>query len=83
METKLLFQDASAFETPMLAVFAVDLSAGKSDTAQPRLLSASPALVTAAQHLLGPRDQEGRFVGRGEAVEQLRDRVHRHALERW
>jgi len=53
METKLLFQDASAFETPMLAVFAVDLSAVRTDTAQPRLLSASPALVTAAQHLLG------------------------------
>ena len=52
METRLLFQDASAFETPMLAVFAVDLAAGKSDTAQPKLLSQSQPLATAAQKLL-------------------------------
>jgi len=52
METRLLFQDASAFETPMLAVFAVDLAAGKSDTAQPKLLSQSQPLAAAAQKLL-------------------------------
>jgi leucyl aminopeptidase len=52
METRLLFQDASAFETPMLAVFAVDLSTGKSDAAQPRLLIRSQPISAAAQQLL-------------------------------
>jgi leucyl aminopeptidase len=52
METRLLFQDASAFETPMLAVFAIDLSTGKSDTAQPKLLIASQPVLNAAQQLL-------------------------------
>ena len=52
METRLVFQDASAFETPMLAVFAVDLSTGNADKAQPKLLTGSPAIAAAAQQLL-------------------------------
>jgi leucyl aminopeptidase len=52
MESRLLFQDASAFETPMLAVFAADLTTGKSDAAKPRLLTSVPAIFSAAQQLL-------------------------------
>ena len=60
MDTKLLFQDASALETPMLAVFAADLSIEKLDVAMPRLLTSPPALITAAQELLG----SGEFTGK-------------------
>ena len=34
-----------------------------------------------AQHLLGPRDEELRLVRGGEPIEQLRDGVHRHAVD--
>ena len=65
METRLLFQDASAFETPMLAVFAVDLAAGKSDAAQPKLLSQSQPIAAAVQQLL----ESGEFkAGLGETA---------------
>jgi leucyl aminopeptidase len=52
METRLLFQDASAFETPMLAVFAIDLATGKSDSPQPKLLTGLQPISGAAQQLL-------------------------------
>jgi leucyl aminopeptidase len=57
METKLLFEDATAFETPMLAAFAVDISAGKDDDPRPALLSSQANLQTAARALL----QSGEF----------------------
>ena len=40
MDTKLFFGDATAFETPMLAVFAVDLAEGKDAEPRPALLVA-------------------------------------------
>ncbi|HKO18649.1 MAG TPA: M17 family peptidase N-terminal domain-containing protein, partial [Acidobacteriaceae bacterium] len=52
METRLLFQDASACETPMLVVFAVDLNTGKSERGQPTLLVSSQPITAAAQQLL-------------------------------
>jgi leucyl aminopeptidase len=52
METRLLFQDASAFETPMLAVFVIDVSAGKSDQPQPKVLTGAQPISAAAQQLL-------------------------------
>jgi leucyl aminopeptidase len=52
MDTKLFFGDATAFETPMLAVFAVDIAAGKDPEPQPVLLTSQDALKQAAQNLL-------------------------------
>ena len=52
METKLLFGNAVEFATPMLAVFAVDLSAGKDAAPQPAMLSGSNAVQQAAAALL-------------------------------
>jgi leucyl aminopeptidase len=57
MDMKLLFDDVTAFETPMLAVFAVDLANGKDDGPRPALLSASLSINSAAQALL----QSGEF----------------------
>ena len=51
METKLLFQDAAGFATPMLAVFAVDIAIGKDD-ALPALLATSDAITDAAAKVL-------------------------------
>ena len=47
METKLLFGNAVEFATPMLAVLAVDLSAGKDAAPQPAMLSGSNAVQQA------------------------------------
>jgi leucyl aminopeptidase len=52
MQTKLLFADAGKVDTPMLAVFAVDLASGKPSSPQPALLTASPAIAAAAAPLL-------------------------------
>jgi leucyl aminopeptidase len=52
MDTKLLFADAGGFDTPMLAVFAVDLATGKDGNPLPTLLTASPAIAAAAASLL-------------------------------
>src|ERR1019366_2316413 len=52
MDTKLFFGNAAAFATPMLAVFAVDLAAGKDAEPQPALLIASDDLLRAAVPLL-------------------------------
>jgi leucyl aminopeptidase len=52
MNTKLLFEDAAAFETPMLAVFAVDTAAAKDDVARPALLTSMGAARDAAAQLL-------------------------------
>jgi leucyl aminopeptidase len=48
MTTKLTYQDASSFATPLLAVFAVDIATGKDATASPALLTTSDALAKAA-----------------------------------
>src|SRR5215469_12087520 len=53
MDTKLLFQEAAGFATPMLAVFAVDISVGKDADALPALLSTSDAISDAASKVLG------------------------------
>ena len=52
MDTQLLFADPGAVSTPMLAVFAVDLAAGKDAKPQPTLLTASPAIAAAAALIL-------------------------------
>jgi len=52
MDTKLLFQDAASFATPLLAVFAVDLSIGADADALPALLTTSDAITHAAEKLL-------------------------------
>ena len=52
MDTQLLFADPGAASTPMLAVFAVDLGAGKNAVPHPALLTASPAIATAAAPVL-------------------------------
>jgi len=55
MHTQLLFQDATASTTPLLAVFAVDISTSK-DAAVPALLTTSDAISKAAERFL--RDGE-------------------------
>jgi leucyl aminopeptidase len=52
MNTRLLFQDAAAFATPMLAVFAVDVSIIKDADPLPALLTTSDAISNAAERLL-------------------------------
>jgi leucyl aminopeptidase len=52
MDTRLLFQDAAAFATPMLAVFAVDISIGQDAEALPALLTTSDAVTNAAAKVL-------------------------------
>ena len=48
MDTRLLFQDAAGFATPLLAVFAVDLATGKGGDAIPALLTTSDDITQAA-----------------------------------
>ena len=52
MDAKLFFGDASTFETPMLAVFAVDLAKDKNAEPRPALLTPSSTLNHAAHGLL-------------------------------
>lgn len=52
MDTKLLFQDAAGFATPMLAVFAVDIASGNDAEPMPALLSTSDAVTDAAAKVL-------------------------------
>ncbi len=52
MDSKVLFTDAAAFPTPMLAVFAVDLAAGKDAEPMPVLLTTSDAIANAADKFL-------------------------------
>src|SRR3984957_7630154 len=52
MDTKLLFQDAAGFQTPMLAVFAVDIAAGKDAEPLLALLTTSDAVTDAAAKVL-------------------------------
>ena len=48
MKTKVLFQDAATFQTPLLAVFAVDVAVGKDADPMPALLTTSDAVSEAA-----------------------------------
>ncbi|HZL29145.1 MAG TPA: leucyl aminopeptidase [Acidobacteriaceae bacterium] len=48
MNAKLHFLDPAAFQTPLLAVFAVDISIGKDAEAHPAVLSTSDAIAHAA-----------------------------------
>ena len=52
MDTKLLFQDAAGFQTPMLAVFAVDIALGKDAEPLLALLTTSDAITNAAARVL-------------------------------
>jgi len=52
MDTKLLFQDAAGFVTPMLAVFAVDIATGKDAEPLLALLTTSDAITNAAAKVL-------------------------------
>jgi leucyl aminopeptidase len=56
MDTKLLFQDAAGFPTPMLAVFAVDIATGKDAEPLPALLVTSDAVADAAAKVLASGD---------------------------
>ena len=59
MDTKLLFQDAAGFQTPLLAVFAVDIAVGKDAEPLPALLTTSDAVTNAAAKALA----SGEFAG--------------------
>ncbi len=48
MNISLQLQDAAAFATPLLAVFAVDIATGSADQPSPALLSTSDAIAAAA-----------------------------------
>ena len=52
MDTRLIFQDLAALQTPLLAVFAVDLAAGKDAEPMPTLLTTSDAVTEAARRFL-------------------------------
>jgi leucyl aminopeptidase len=52
MDTKLLFQDAAGFQTPMLAVFAVDIAVGQDAEPLMALLTTSDAVTDAAAKVL-------------------------------
>ena len=57
MNAKLIFQDPTGFQTPLLAVFAVDISTGKDAEAHPALLSTSDAVA----HAVAPWISSGEF----------------------
>ena len=57
MTPRLQFLDAATFATPLLAVFAVDISAKQDETALPTLLVTADVIGTAAEKLL----QTGEF----------------------
>ena len=52
MDTTLLFQDSAGFQTPMLAVFAVDIAIGKDADPLVALLTTSDAVTDAAAKVL-------------------------------
>jgi leucyl aminopeptidase len=52
MDTRLVFQDAAGLQTPMLAVFAVDIAVGKDADPLLALLTTSDALSSAAAKVL-------------------------------
>jgi leucyl aminopeptidase len=69
MDTKLVFESAAGFATPMLAVFAVDVAMGKDAEPLPALLSTSDDVTNAA----------ARFLGAGEFKATLGETLLLHA----
>lgn len=69
MDAKLLFQDLAGVSTPMLAVFAVDLSIGSDSEPMPALLTTSDVVAGAA----------GRFLRGGEFKAGVGDTLLIHA----
>ena len=69
MDTKLIFEGAAGFATPMLAVFAVDNSTGKDAEPSVVLLTASEDVTTAA----------ARFLDAGEFKAKLGETLLLHA----
>jgi leucyl aminopeptidase len=59
MDTKLLFQDTAGFQTPMLAVFAVDIAVGKDAEPLLALLTTSDAVTSAASKVLASGEFKG------------------------
>ena len=59
MDTRLVFQDAAALQTPLLAVFAVDIATGKDAEPLVALLTTSDAVTDAAAKVLA----SGEFAG--------------------
>src|SRR3984957_19230032 len=59
MDTKLLFQDAAGFQTPLLAVFAADIAVGKDAEPLLALLTTSDAVA----HAAGTARASGEFAG--------------------
>ena len=53
MEITISVQDAASFQTPLLAVFAVDLATGEESESHPVLLTTSDSLTNAASRVLG------------------------------
>src|ERR1700678_3472527 len=65
MDTKLSFQDAAGLQTPLLAVFAVDIAVGKDAEPLVALLTTSDAVTNAAAKVLA----SGEFAGKlGETL---------------
>ncbi|HXC96151.1 MAG TPA: leucyl aminopeptidase [Edaphobacter sp.] len=59
MDTKLVFQDAAGYQTPMLAVFAVDIAVGKDADPLLALLTTSDAVTSAAAKVLASGEFKG------------------------
>ncbi len=53
MDITLLVQDAASFQTPLLAIFAVDIATGDASEPHPVLLTTSDALTNAASRVFG------------------------------
>jgi len=69
MNSKLLFQDAAALQTPMLVVFAVDIAVGKDANPLLALLTTSDAVTDAAE----------KFIATGEFAAKLGETLLLHA----
>jgi len=65
MDTKLVFQDAAGFATPLLTVFAVDIATGKDAEPLIALLTTSDAVTNAAATVIASNEFKG---GLGEQV---------------
>jgi leucyl aminopeptidase len=59
MDMKLVFQDAAGFQTPLLAVFAVDVATGKDADPLIALLTTSDAITNAAATLIASNEFKG------------------------
>jgi len=71
MDTRLLFQDAAGFATPMLAVFAVDISIDQDGEPLPALLTTSDAVTNAAAKVLESGEFKATLVEINERAKAL------------